>query len=88
METKNISGKHICQCCGMPLEDALISKNKDGTPNKDYCKWCYHDGAYTYSNMDDLIDVCVTHMANENFTEEQVRTYMKELLPTLKYWKK
>ena len=29
------------------------------SPNEDYCKWCYADGTYTYSNMDDLINVCV-----------------------------
>ena len=53
----------ICQCCGMPLEDdEIISRNSDGTKNEDYCKWCYADGTYTYSNMDELIDVCVTHM--------------------------
>lgn len=27
-------------------------------------------------------------MVSENFTEEQARSYMKELLPTLDYWKK
>ena len=48
----------ICQCCGMPLDDSIIGKNKDGTLNEDYCQWCYADGTYTYSNMDDLIDVC------------------------------
>lgn len=80
--------KLICQCCGMPLDDTIISRNKDGSPNEMYCKWCYADGTYTYSNMDDLIDVCVRHMANENFSEEQVRAYMKEMLPKLDYWKK
>lgn len=50
--------KLICQCCGMPLEDdEIISHDSDGTLNEDYCKWCYADGTYTYSNMDDLIDV-------------------------------
>ena len=77
-----------CQCCGMPLEDALIGRNKDGTPNEDYCKWCYADGTYTYSNMDVLIDVCVRHMVNEQFSEEQARAYMKRLLPGLDYWKR
>lgn len=78
----------ICQCCGMPLEDDdIISRDADGTLNEDYCKWCYADGNYTYSNMDDLIEVCVRHMANEDFTAEQVRTYMKKLLPELDYWK-
>lgn len=78
----------ICQCCGMPLEDNIISRDKDGTLNEDYCKWCYADGTYTYSNMDDLIDVCVGHMVNENFTEEQARSYMKQILPKLDYWKR
>ena len=77
----------ICQCCGMPLEDAIISREKDGSLNEDYCQWCYAQGAFTYGNMDDLIDVCVKHMASEQFTEEQVRAYMKGLLPTLIYWK-
>ena len=81
--------KLICQCCGMPLEDdAIMGRDSDGALNEDYCKWCYADGTYTYSNMDDLIDVCVKNMVNENFTEEQVRTYMKELLPKLDYWKR
>ncbi len=78
----------VCQCCGMPLEDTIIGRDKDGSLNEDYCKWCYADGTYTYSSMDDLIDVCVSHMVNENFSEEQARSYMKQLLPTLDYWKR
>lgn len=78
----------VCQCCGMPLEDAIISYNSDGTLNEDYCKWCYADGTYTYSNMDDLINVCVKHMANDGFTEEQARSYLKGTLPKLDYWKR
>ncbi len=79
----------ICQCCGMPIEDdSIIGRDSDGALNEDYCKWCYADGTYTYNNMNDLIDVCVKNMANENFTEEQARSYMEKLLPTLNYWKK
>jgi len=80
--------KLICQCCGMPLEDEIIGKDRDGTPNEHYCKWCYADGTYTYSNMDNLIDVCVPHMVNESFSEEQARAYLKQVLPTLDYWKR
>lgn len=68
--------------------DLNLFADSDGTLNEDYCKWCYADGTYTYSNMDDLIDVCVKNMINENFTEEQVRAYMKDLLPKLDYWKR
>ena len=78
----------ICQCCGMPLEDAIISRDKDGSLNESYCQWCYADGTYTYSSMDDLIDVCVKHMAKDGFTEEQARAYMKQTLPKLDYWKR
>ena len=78
----------ICQCCGMPLDDTLISKEKDGTLNEDYCKWCYADGNYTYSDMDELIEVCIPHMAKEGFTEEQARAFMRENLPKLDYWKR
>lgn len=78
-----------CQCCGMPLkDDDIISREADGLMNEDYCKWCYADGTYTYSNMDDLIDVCIPHMAESGFTEEQARAYMKEKLPKLNYWKR
>jgi len=79
----------ICQCCGMPLnEDSMISKEPDGEFNEDYCKWCYADGNYTYSNMDDLIDVCVKNMVSDNFSEAEARAYMKDTLPKLDYWKR
>ena len=78
----------ICQCCGMPLEDKILSRNKDGSINENYCQWCYADGVYTYSNMEDLIDVCVGHMVSENVSEEQARSYMQQMLPKLDYWKR
>lgn len=78
----------ICQCCGMPLEDAIIGTDNDGALNEDYCKWCYADGNYTYSDMDELIGVCVPHMVEQGFSEEQARAYMKQKLPELDYWKR
>lgn len=78
----------ICQCCGMPLEDAMISREKDGSPNDSYCKWCYADGEYMYSDMDDLIDVCVKNMSNGEHSDDKVRAYLKEMLPKLDYWKR
>lgn len=81
--------KLICQCCGMPLEDdSIISHESDGSFNEEYCKWCYADGTYTYHNMNDLIDICVKNMVNDQFIEEQARSYMEEILPQLDYWKR
>ena len=77
----------ICQCCGMPLEDATTSKEPNGDFNEEYCKWCYADGEYMYHNMDDLIEVCVKNMVSERISTEQARAYMKDMLPKLDYWK-
>ena len=38
--------------------------------------------------MDELIDICVKNMVSDDFTEEQARAYMKEMLPKLDYWKR
>ncbi|MBR5095342.1 MAG: helix-turn-helix domain-containing protein [Oscillospiraceae bacterium] len=78
----------ICQCCGMPLEDAILGRDADGAPNEDYCQWCYADGTYTYSDMDELIEVCIPHMVSESFPAEQARAYMRQALPKLDYWKR
>ena len=78
----------ICQCCGMPMEDEILGRNRDGSLNEDYCQWCYADGSYTYSDLDDLISVCVPHMVEQGFTEEQAREHLKQTLPNLDYWKR
>ena len=63
----------ICQCCGMPLADDSIS---------------YADGVHLYSDMEDLIEVCVKNMPKDTYTEEEVRAYLRQLLPQLEYWKR
>lgn len=37
----------VCECCGMPLKEADISREKDGSLNERYCSWCYADGDFT-----------------------------------------
>ncbi|WP_290388802.1 zinc ribbon domain-containing protein, partial [uncultured Duncaniella sp.] len=37
----------FCQSCGMPLNDHNHGTNADGTPNEDYCIYCYKDGKFT-----------------------------------------
>ena len=80
--------KQICQCCGMPLDDSIISHEADGSLNGDYCKWCYADGTYMYSDLDDLIEVCVKNMVSAEHTEDEVRDYLRSVLPQLDYWKR
>lgn len=78
--------KLVCQCCGMPLDDSSISKEENGEFNEEYCKWCYSGGKFAYTDINTLIDFCAEHMSNESFPSEQVRAYMSEMLPKLKYW--
>ena len=78
----------VCQCCGMPLDDSILGRNRDGSLNEEYCQWCYADGTYTYSDMDELIRICIPQMVKQGFTEDQARDYMKQKLPTLDYWKR
>ena len=77
----------ICQCCGMPLEDANISREPDGAFNEAYCKWCYTDGKFVYTSLEELLDFLEGHMANETWPPEQVRAYFAAQLPKLEHWK-
>ena len=79
----------ICQCCGMPLnEDSLISREKDGSYNEDYCKWCYADGKFVYQSKESLLDYLVSHMPNpDNQKDEDRRTQFDGYLSQLKHWK-
>ena len=77
----------ICQCCGMPLEDENIGRDADGLFNEEYCKWCYTGGEFKYSSPEQLIDLCVEHMASEAWPPEQVRAHMEAVVPGLRHWK-
>ena len=78
----------ICQCCGMPLEDVSISREPDGAFNEEYCKWCYTDGEFVYTDLGQLIDFLSDHMATEQWPAAQVRAYLNEQLPKLNHWSK
>lgn len=80
--------KLICQCCGMPLEDSILSREQDGTINEDYCQWCYAEGEFVYKDMEPLLAFLCDHMANDQWPADQVRAYLSTMLPTLAHWKK
>lgn len=77
----------VCQCCGMPLDDASISKEPDGSFNEDYCKWCYADGKFVYTSLEKLVDFLVEHMSNADWPPEQARAYFEAQLPKLEHWR-
>lgn len=86
----------ICQCCGMPmLAPEHFGTEADGTPNADYCIYCYKEGAFTSDcTMEELIDACapfheqIKHEDGTGYTREEAVAMMRELFPQLKRWKK
>lgn len=78
----------ICQCCGMPLDDSTTSRDTDGGFNEDYCKWCYTDGKFVYTSLEQLVDFLVEHFSSEQFPPKQARAYYEANLPKLKHWSK
>lgn len=80
--------KLVCQCCGMPLEDSILSRELDGSINEEYCQWCYTDGEFVYKDMESLLAFLRNHMANDQWPADQVQAYLSKMLPTLAHWKK
>ncbi len=86
--------REFCQCCGMPLDTpGSRGTEADGSPSRDYCRYCYQGGEFTYPDaaMEDMIAI------NLKFNEENGRPMgtraeaeklLREWLPTLKRWKK
>ena len=66
----------------------MISREKDGSFNEDYCKWCYADGQFAYKTKDSLLDFLVQHMPNpENQPDDARRALYDSHLSQLKHWR-
>ncbi|MBS4786183.1 MAG: helix-turn-helix domain-containing protein [Clostridiales bacterium] len=78
-----------CQCCGMPLEEEIISRETDGTPNREYCQWCYAGGRFQYDDMESLLDYLVPVMSSRDPSQppEKLRKLLESHLIQLKHWK-
>ena len=71
----------------MPLKDDDISKETDGTFNEEFCKWCYSEGKFVYTSVDELVDFLMEHWSNENLTKEENRVYFESALRKLNHWR-
>ena len=80
----------ICQSCAMPLtSEDMYSTEKDGSINKDYCKWCYKDGEFVDKvSMEEYIEMCSKFGEQAGMTNEQMKEYCTKVFPTLKRWGK
>ena len=85
----------ICQSCGMPMRaDSDFGTNADGTPNHDYCTYCYQNGAFTRDvTIDEMLESNLKFLdhwnagTGNNFTVDEARPILREFLSGLKRWK-
>ena len=82
----------FCQSCGLPLVDAsILGTNEDGSPNTEYCIYCYKNGDFTADlTMEEMIATCVPFMlqAHPELTAREAHDMMRNVLPCLKRWRK
>lgn len=85
--------KLFCQSCGMPLDNECYGTNADGSINKDYCIYCFKDGAFTGNfSMEEMVEFCSQFVDEYNRTtgqdlnREQYKAVLRKLYPTLKRW--
>lgn len=83
----------FCQSCAMPMNapGAKYGTEKDGSPNPDYCSYCYDKGAFLGNpTMEQMMSICLPFEkeAHPDKTEEELMAEMRRFFPTLKRWKK
>jgi DNA-binding XRE family transcriptional regulator len=79
-----------CQCCGTPFDvpNMPFGTDADGTENPDYCGWCYQNGKFTSTGLDEIIERNVPFlMEATGYTAEEAVSFMGAVLPTLKRWR-
>jgi len=76
----------------MPMEKPEdFGTEANGSKNKDYCCYCYENGAFLYpeATMEQVIEGCLPHVVPDVFADEATaKAAMNEFFPTLKCWKK
>lgn len=84
-------GYLLCQSCGMPLTDSMmLGRNADGTPNYDYCLYCYPAGKFSKEEtMEQMIERCIPFLLEDRVYSDadSAREIMRQYFPMLKRWK-
>lgn len=79
----------ICQSCSMPMTEASqLGTERDGTCSREYCIYCYKDGAFIDKvSMEEYIEMNVPFAAQAGMTEAEMRHHCETVFPTLKRWR-
>ena len=85
----------LCQSCGMSLEaEGDRGTEKDGSKSREYCAFCFQQGAFTRElTMDEVIELNLQTLDEWNkaaglqLTRQEAKRQLQEFLPTLRRWK-
>jgi radical SAM superfamily enzyme len=84
-----MENKNICQSCSMPLDKPeLQGTEKDGSKSKEYCSYCYQNGAFTTPNttLEEMKTMVKTQMEKMKMDSGVINMAVSSL-PNLKRWK-
>ncbi|MDE5859488.1 MAG: zinc ribbon domain-containing protein [Oscillospiraceae bacterium] len=83
----------VCQSCGMNMQPEVYGKNADGSPNSEYCKYCWVDGHFSKDEtMEEMIESNLQFLdefnkgGGTNLTPDEARAEMMKYFPNLKRW--
>lgn len=83
-----MANKHYCQSCSMLIDSPkLFGTEKDGTPNTDYCKYCYVNGKFTNPDLtlEEMKEHMMERMEKDRLPEDIIEVALSRL-PFLKRW--
>ena len=84
----------VCQSCSMPMTVAEhFGTNSNGSPNTDYCCYCFQNGNFTHNmSMEETIENSVSFLDDSakidgrTLTKDEAALKMHIHFPTLKRW--
>jgi len=74
----------------MPMEKPeQFGTENDGSPNREYCCYCYGNGALLWNGtMEEMVEACTPHVREHFGGDEAARAHLMSIYPTLKRWAK
>ena len=77
----------------MPLTEEILGTNADGSKNKEYCIYCYKDGAFTGDfTMEQMAEFCAQFVdefnknTGQKLSREEYKAMLLQFYPSLKRW--
>ena len=88
---ENTQQSPTCQSCGIPMvkpED--FGTNADGSPNSEYCRYCFQNGEFTAKmELPEYIEMQIKIAVDKlGMSEDKAREMAENKIPNLKRWKK